>query len=177
MARRSKILALAALSAVIALGAAASAEARIYRLSGVQLSDGTTVSGSFSTNISGFPSGHDITTTDGAIGGYHYDNAINVSYNPGDTAITFYHASPAYDGYLTLAFAQPIGARGQTLLAGIGGPSLECDTYGCAGVSAHDRYVVSGAMLVPEPGAWAMIAVGMAAVGLALRRRNRGCMA
>lgn len=166
---RLKLLGLAAMSAALSFGAAANAET--YTLKDAQLSDGTKVSGAFSTNLSGYIGSYDISTVDGAITGYHYNNQINVAYTPGGTSISF--SRPDYVGYLTLVFAHPLGAGGVPLLTGVGGPSLECNTYGCSSASANDRYLIAGVLAVPEPGSWAMMLTGLGAIAAALRQRRR----
>jgi hypothetical protein len=172
-----KIL-LAILTSLIMAVTASAANATTYYLQDVVFDDGTVVTGRFSTNVSGYPDGHDITTQDGALTGYHYINNINVSYNPGDSSITFYHFSPPYDGYLTLQTLFPIDSVALNPLV-LGGASHECSTYSCPGGTA--RSIVSGYLTisaVPEPATWGLLIVGFGAIGLTLRRsRGRGGIA
>ncbi len=171
--RRVRLSILSAVAgAAVALAAASAADATTYYLKDVRFEDGTTATGSFSTGVTGFPNGHDITTVDGLIAGYHYTPNINVTYDPGDSAITFFHLTPtSYEGFLTLAVAGPIDAiSGDVALLTT---SYECSSFSCP--RGTPRFVVSGFLTtvvpaVPEPATWGLTILGFAALGTALRR-------
>jgi hypothetical protein len=173
---RNLALALAAAAVTSATSAAPAQAQTTYYLRNVTFSDGTAVNGSFSVNSSGYPAGYNFVTTDGDLTGYHYNNDINVSYNPGDSTITFFHSDPSYDGFLTLTGHDPIDSVTVDPLV-FGGASLECSSYSCpSGVS---RNIVSGFLTtaIPEPATWAMMLVGFGGVGGTLRLGRRKVLA
>jgi hypothetical protein len=169
----------AAAGLAVALASVSAADATTYYLKDVKFDDGTFATGSFSTGSSGFSNGYDITTVDGSIAGYHYLPTINVSYNPGDSLISFYHLTPAsYQGSLNLAVAGPIDAiSGDVALLA---SSYECSDFSCP--RGTPRFVVSGflttlAPAAPEPATWGLMIVGFGAVGGVLRRPRRRALA
>jgi hypothetical protein len=161
----------AVLGVAMASGFASAANATTYYLHGAEFDDGTSVTGFFSTNVSGYFDGYDIATVNGAIAGYHYVyGVINATYNPGDSGATFNR--PDYIGYLSLSAAGPIDGlvTGSLALTGIS----ECDTFGPPCPVGHGRSFSSGSLSLtpaPEPTAWALMMLGFGAVGLALRKR------
>ncbi|CAM3195595.1 hypothetical protein SPAN111604_09775 [Sphingomonas antarctica] len=157
----------------IALSATA-ANATTYYLQNVKFADGTSATGSFSTNVSGYPDGHSITTLTGTLTGYHYTNDINVSYNPGVSGFTVYHNDPSYKGFLTLTVGQSLDSITTPTVLLTGGTSYECSDYSCPNGIA--RNVVSGFLSttqVPEPASWALMLLGFGALGTGLRHRRR----
>ena len=162
----------AILTSIVMTVTASAANATTYFLKNVKFSDGTIATGSFSTNISGYPDNHNITTQDGTLTGYHYINDINVTYNPGDSAITFYHSSPPYDGFLTLSTLFAIDSVAVNPLV-VGGASFECSTFSCPGGTA--RSIVSGFLTtsVPEPVSWILLIIGFGGIGVTLRRSRK----
>jgi len=164
---------LSAALAGLMLVSAPPAAAQIYYLHDVRTADGRLVSGHFTLNSSGFASDHDLVTRNGALTGYHYINDINVSYNPGDTEIIFYHNDPSYDGFLKLTALNPINAVTVDPLV-FGGASLECSSYTCPG--GVSRNIVSGFLSTtspaPELSSWLMMVIGFGAIGSALRTRR-----
>jgi hypothetical protein len=170
---RTRILG-AVLGLAMTSGFASAASATTYYLQGATFDDGTSVSGSFSTNVSGYFDGWDIKTVSSAIGGYHYVyGVINAGYNPGDSGATFNR--PGYVGYFSLAAASPIDAltSGTLALTGIS----ECDTYGPPCPVGHGRSFLSGSLSLtpaPEPAAWGLMVLGFRAIGFALRGKRAG---
>ena len=176
MARQGfgKALRTAFAGVVVTLVVASAASATTYYLNDVTFDDGTMVTGSLSTNTYGFIDAYNLTTVGGTLPGHHYVDDINSIYNPGASAITFVNASPSYDGYLTLTTVNPTdGALPNALVTGANGPSLECSTYSCPNGLA--RYIVSGSLAAtaPEPASWALMLVGVAAVGYGMRIGRR----
>lgn len=158
---------------MLSLSPASAADATTFYLDDVSFAGGGTATGSFTTNSAGFVESHDIVTTTGVIAGYHYIDDINVSYNPGDASITFYHNDPAYDGFLTLQLASPIdGITTAALLTS----SLECSSYSCPNGTA--RQILSGSITttspVPEPASWVLMTIGFGGMAAALRRSRKG---
>ena len=165
---------LAAVAGTLVVLGAPNALATTYYLQNVEFADGTFATGSFSTNVSGYVNGYDIVTRTGTITGYDYTDTINVTYNPGDATIVFYHATPSYDGYLSLTGVSAIDSGATDSLA-TGGASYECSSYACPSGTA--RIITSGSLTtvppVPEPASWALMITGFALIGAAARHRAR----
>jgi hypothetical protein len=162
-----------AASALALLSSAANATT--YYLKDVVFTDGTKARGFFSTGVSGYPDDHNIRTQNGDIAGYHYIHDINVTYNPGDSSFTVYHAVPSYDGFLTITIGHSLDSiTGDTALS-LGGASFECSSYSCP--NGVQRDIASGFLSltpqsVPEPAQWALIIGGFGMAGGAMRRRR-----
>ena len=194
------ILSAAALAAVAWFTAVPAAKADlVWTLVNVQLDDGTYVNGTFSLNVYGYLSFWDITTTGGSLSGYHYQSppdGINASIDtPFGTAVVFNHGTPpeyldAYNGYLTLTFANSLGLPGiDPIIGGTEGPSYECGGYGSelgdcgsnpirfVAEGSRDLYPYAVASAVPEPSTWAMLLIGFAGLGWTLRRTRRSAKA
>lgn len=173
---RARIIAGAA--AVALCAAAGAANATTYVLHNARFDDGTTATGTFSTNSYGWIDAWNIQTSDGFITGNTYTPTINPGYAPGDTVVTFNR--PDYLGFLQLTLSTPLTSSGVIpLIVGPGGPSYECDTWSCPGPSFDVRYLAAsrdgiGGFLaaIPEPGAWVMMIGGLGLIGAAARRRR-----
>jgi hypothetical protein len=164
----------------------------VLTLNNVELSDSTFLNGTFSLNTYGYVAGppfgapYSLTTTLGALPGNAYASGQipgpNIN-NPTDTVVMFQEyvpvSSPNTVDVLQLTFAGTLGVGNNTLLGGIGGPSWECVGFSCPD-SGPIRYVLDSEVTVvgtvagvPEPGAWVLMILGFAGIGLMAFRRTK----
>ena len=173
--------------AVIGLAVAGSgANAVVYSLDNVQLSDNGVLNGTFDIEFGGL-FGFNISTTGGAAG---LDTTYVYQTNPASQAIPF--GSPTVLKFfpnsataeLQLTFSGDLSVAGTyTLLGGINGPSFECNSsFSCAASIPGDypnRFVASDTLVgpavetTPLPAALPLFAAGLGLFGFAARRRKR----
>jgi len=169
----------------------------VWTLNDVPLTDGGTLSGTFTINGYGFLTTWDLTTTVGStLSGAPYGplnfnagyeaasgtspngaplNSVDVS----DKTVGFLPSNAApYDGELFIRFQNSLSGSGVDPIAF----GYECSGYSCSPQTAggptgeiryigigSDSFAVSG---VPEPSTWAMMILGFVGVGLLAYRRK-----
>jgi PEP-CTERM motif len=146
----------------------------IWDVSGT-FSDGTTLTGSFTTNVYGYVETWDLfTQAKGAFTSVEYDPST--SYR--SSGFQFVDFQPGYFGDLHLDFAGNLtdpSSSNPILAAG----SFECQgSYGCfIPEGGNTRYLTGGASdfaaAVPEPATWTMLILGFGMMGAALRLSGR----
>jgi ABC-type phosphate transport system substrate-binding protein len=166
--------------AFMAFGAALSAAeaAVVWDVSGT-FSDGTTLTGSFSTDVYGYvQSANLVTQTKGAFTGFDYTLADSYS----SSGLNFVDFQPGYTSDLHLQFADALTSPTAN------NPIIDAVSYECQG--SFSCYVPSGGVTryltggveedfgaavgaVPEPATWAMLLIGFFSVGTALRLSRR----
>jgi hypothetical protein len=171
--------ALAALMAGVISVAVVGSEAKadVYWTVDATFTDGTTVTGTFVTNVYGYLESNYSLTTEafGPFPGFTY-NSSDSYYSNG----TFYvDAQPGYEQDLHLQFSDPLNVVNpdNPIVGGNLGPSYECvGSYSCYVPSGGStRYIDGGfASSVPEPSTWALLLVGFLGVGFAAYRRKGG---
>jgi hypothetical protein len=166
--------------AFMLFGAALSAAeaAVVWDVSGT-FSDGTTLTGSFSTDVYGYVgSANLLTQTKGGFTGFDYTLADSYS----SSGLNFVDFQPGYTSDLHLQFANPLTSPSAD------NPIVDAVSYECQG--SFSCYVPSGGTTryltggveedfatavggVPEPATWAMLLIGFFGVGTALRLARR----
>jgi hypothetical protein len=145
-------------------------------------SDGTKLTGTFTTNVYGFiEDGYSLTTQAyGKFAGFTYTSS-NSYFNNGTFFVDF---QPGWHQDLSLAFLDNLGVpnANNPMVGGAPGPSFECqDSFTCylAGGGPDQtgggpvRYLDSGfASAVPEPATWAMMLLGFLGIGFVGYRRS-----
>ena len=172
----------AALIAAVVLGAAGAAQADVtWKLNGT-FDDGGTLSGTITLNVYDYLENNFlITTTPGSKESGFIYNAADSYYSNTPTSIDF---QPGYFGDLHIQFANDLSVPAPTdpMIVGSPGPSYECvGSFSCytgnPDTGGTYRYLVSGEATlvptVPEPATWAMLLVGVGAIGAAMRTARR----
>jgi hypothetical protein len=167
-----------ALTALLAIGLAAPALATpdtLWRVDAT-FDDGATLKGFLDFNGYGYIKSWDLKTTAGPdFAAFDFSSSIAGVVTPSQNTIagdsfTFYNG-PSYLGdVLTLIASKPFNSAssGNTLLA----TSVESVNYLSP---SPTRYLTAPTSLAaPEPAAWALMLVGVAAIGSGLRQRRRG---
>jgi hypothetical protein len=164
-----RYVSLCALALALALGAVEARADHVFTLSGVTFDDGTSATGTFATNdaLTSLVS-FDITTTTGAIAGFHYTPGTAGS---GPTSLpTILVLEPAsLDHILQLTFNGGLTLAGAPILIG------QFDSFEQDANNTH-RQVTGGSVIVgtavPEPSS--LLTGGIAALaGLGLWARRR----
>ena len=145
----------------------------LWTLADATFDDGTTLTGSFSTDVYGFVTDWNLSTqADGIFTSYNYTTGGTDYAASGNYFIDF---QPGYFGDLHVAFQNDLSIATPTVDPIVTGEaSFECQSsYSCfVPMDGATRYLVSGyADSAPEPTAWALMLIGFAGVGYALRRR------
>ena len=170
----------AALAFAGALGLPAAANASvIWNVTGT-FSDGTSLSGSFTTNVYGYVQTWDLfTQANGAFAGLEYNPSTSYS----ASGFNFVDFQPGYHGDLHLDFADSLTIPGPHNFI-IDATSYECqNSYSCfVPEFGPTRYLTGGvadfASTVPEPATWALLILGFGLTGASLRHgRRRGSLA
>ena len=161
---------LAAVGMVLLLAAGQASANIIFTFSGATLSDGGSLSGTFTTNdAANSLIDYDILTAGGVLTGFHYTPATAGS---GSTSLPFILVlEPASaDPILQVTFLGGLTPLGATILIG------QFDSF--EQVGASKRPILAGSVApaptVPEPGTLLLLGAGMIGIGLvALRRRQQ----
>jgi len=176
-----------ALPAVLALGLALGVGGAVaapvdWTLENLTFTDGASATGTFEINTYGYLAPNwSITTGNGVIPGWTYGPSINAIIGGGDTVIDFYRTG--YDGYLQLAFVNP-------LTAGPTDPLSYANSYECLGFQSLQGTCNSTERLfgnsvtglattddpgfpVPEPLSLGILGAGLAVLGFRRLRRSR----
>jgi hypothetical protein len=173
--RSSRLVALSATLCALgalALSSPAHAVSVTWELVGVVLEDSTPVTGSFAYDAdSDTYSDWSLTVQPGGIfSGYEYAPGMDGGFVGvhNSSMADFVAFPPETSGrYLRLVFSAPLSNSGGFVPMGLGGLSFECDNC------IVQRMVVDGAVTsVPEPAAWALMGLGLLAVGVQAKRRS-----
>ena len=168
-----------ATTTLVALFACAASEAKadtVWKLTNVELSDGTLLNGSFLLNVYGYFGTWSLTTTGGTLTDYTYTNTAGSSgqiTNPPDKVVTFAQTPGGLsDLTLILTFQNNLSVKTATD-AIVGGSSFECVGWSCP--STGDIYVVanqSASLVTPLPAAIWLVGSALACLpAFGVRRR------
>lgn len=168
------------------------AQADVQWMVDAVFSDGATLTGTFSINLSGELYDFDLTSS--GPNGVHYKLGTD-AYNLVTTDNSIRIEPGPYFGDLYLAFSNDI-RHGPIEGSVLSTQSYECEgSYSCFQQSGPFVRTIAGGTVsgtsfdgqpytgpvgpsdVPEPGAWAMMIAGFAAIGAGLRRRAKGVFA
>lgn len=161
---KKSVLAAAAFASMI-FGATSANAAKTFNLSGVTFSDGSTVTGSFTTNDAvSAVTNYSIATSGFLAQTYTQANGF-ASINSSSLSFTAYGF--IFDQVLRLDLSRALSTSGASV------------TGGSESVFILSRSVANGGTVslsttpaVPEPATWALMILGMGAVGFAMRRRK-----
>jgi len=151
----------------------------VWTVSGT-FDDGTTLTGSFTTNVYGYLLNNYSLTTEsqGAFAGFTYTSS-NSYFSNGTFYVDF---QPGYRQDLHLAFLDSLSIPNPNnpivgvVPPAVTGPSYECQgSYSCyIPAGGLTRYIDGGfASAVPEPSTWAMMLFGFLGLGIVAYGRNR----
>lgn len=165
----------AVVATALLIGAALPAQAAMltWKLSGVQFTDGSAATGSVNLEDtgSGWKVGSfSVSTFDGALSGYTYNNNNSYFYEDIAGNNVFFLIDKSYDRYFNFSFTSPLLATG-------GESSLSIGSFECANCSPI-RYVTAGSLTtldaaeVPEPSTGALLLPALAMMGWMARRRK-----
>jgi hypothetical protein len=179
--KTAQLAALCAASALCVAAAPSMASADTRWLVDATFDDGTTLTGTFTLNVYGFLESANLVTevdTPNGFEAFDYTTADSFISN-GNFYVDF---QPGYTQDLHLEFADILtaGSQNNLIISGEGGPSYECQgSYNCyVPFGGNTRYIASGfADEVPEPATWALMLVGFAGLGMALRGRRARALA
>ena len=173
---RRRGLAFLGLVAVLACGQAASADTHFTLRA--TFTDGATATGYIDFNGSGYIAAYDVVTTAGGpFAGFDFRSttqqigAATLPNGPGTTSVTLFAGGYSSDQlHLFTTLPLTTTSKDNILLAS----SYECQkSFGCP-ATTDVRYVAAPAQLgTPEPGAWALMLLGVGAVGAAGRNARR----
>jgi len=165
--------AILATSGALALPATADA-AVIWNVAGT-FSDGTALTGSFTTDVYGFVQTWDLfTQANGSFSAFEYNPSTSYL-GSGNFFVDF---QPNYQGDLHLEFADDLTVPSPHNFI-VDAASFECqDSYSCfVPAQGPTRYLTGGAAdfaaTVPEPATWALLILGFGLTGASLRRSRR----
>jgi hypothetical protein len=190
-------LAAAAIAAMGVVGASSDAKAITWTLTDVPLTDGGTLSGTFSINVDGYLAGYNLTTT---IGSELFSESyfspppvapnINTTSPPiaGNVVDFFPNDNPAI-GALQLTFANSLSTPGTDNIVIGDAASFEClgsyscqftgqtNVFGYGGGPTYSpltRYIGSGdATATPLPSTWTMLIAGFVGLGFFAYRGSK----
>ena len=174
-----RVVALAGLAAGLVLGAVPGARASsiLWTLENVTFDDGGTAHGTFTTDsATGGLLGFDIVTTPGTtLAGFTYNpQTVNFVDNNLDQLNSFLIGNDIipipYDLQLTFVHPLTAGLPVDPIIPGnppVAAYSLECNDCN------PFRFVESGFAVAPEPATLAVFGIGLAGLGVALRRRTQ----
>ena len=182
--RKLGVFAVFATAMMLLLNTATTAKADVVWTVSGTFDDGTTLTGTFTTDVYGYLE-HNYSLTTQSEGAF-----TDFTYNPSDSYFsngTFYvDFQPRYEQDLHLVFADSLSVPNlnNPLVGGGpsgGGPSYECQgSFSCYIPSGGPiRYIDAGfASAVPEPATWAMMLLGFLGMGFVGYRRSarRGTM-
>ena len=161
------------------IGAASPAKADVVWTVTGTFDDGSSLSGSFTTNVYGYlENNYSLTTSIARSVHRLYFHSSDSYYSNGTFYVDF---QPGYQQDLHLTFLDSLTVNSNNpLVGGAGGPSYECQgSYSCyipAGGAV--QYINSGfASAVPEPSTWAMMILGFAGLGFMAYRRSSAILA
>ena len=161
------------MAGAVALPAAADASV-IWNVNGT-FSDGTSLTGSFTTNVYGYVETWDLfTQANGPFSALEYNPSTSYS----SSGFNFVDFQPGYQSDLHLEFADNLTVPGPHNFI-VDAVSYECqNSFSCyIPAIGPTRYLTGGvadfASTVPEPATWAMLILGFGMTGAALRMAGR----
>jgi len=171
--RKFGLFAVFAAAMMLLLNTATTAKADVVWTVSGTFDDGTTLTGSFTTNVYGFlEDNYSLTTqSEGAFTGFTY-NSSDSYFSNGTFYVDF---QPGYEQDLHLVFADSLSVPNLNNPLVGGGPSYECQgSFSCyIPAGGPIRYIDAGfASAVPEPATWAMMLLGFLGMGLVGYRRS-----
>jgi hypothetical protein len=152
-----------------AAAAPASAAPIVYNISGGMFADGTAFTGGFTYETSNNSiSAFDVNTNAGVLPAFHYVDANSGAYVGGGAGPNnFITIADTGTRYFNFSFASSLATGASQSIST--SSSYECNNCGTF------RRVTAGTVstgAVPEPATWAMMILGMGAVGFAMRRKS-----